>query len=283
MKNLRANQTGRFRPRGARGAATRKGRPAGALRLLAVLLIIGAAALLPERAVWAGEFKLQTGPGTIQGYGRQVALGEVLSFLAQHNGYVVQIDQALLDVPTTFFIPVPMPAERAIQRIVHPHSLALVFNRVAGKSEPVISQIKVFDKGSQSSSYAMLSGNGTPISHASYGRYNGARSENKGRQRVQAGRAAVDAHVQPPVIFKKSSLGFTGFKFKDSLRGPDYRLNRMTMANSYADYRAERKALNTRVDHATLLAAQRKVEQEKAKYRSGRTASLRQTINDSIK
>ncbi len=280
MNNFQNKPHGQSRPRGRRIAAIRKFRSAGRLRWLTALLIIGAFIFFPERPAWGGEFNVETGPGGIKGYARQVSLGEILGYLADQNDYVVQIDQALLNAPATFYIPMPIPAEKAIQRIVHPHSLALVFSRVPGKDDPVISQIKVFDQGSHSASYALLSGSDLQRTYASPARYGAVRSGTIGRG-VQAGRDGVDKHVRRPVIITKNSMGFTGFKFKNPQRGPDYRPDTITMAQAYADFRAESNALNERADHGTLHSAQTKVEQGKVQYRNTRTLSLQQTISDS--
>jgi hypothetical protein len=281
MNNMQNKPHGQPRPQGRRIAAIRKFRSASSLHWLTALLIIGAIIFFPERPAWGGEFNVETGPDGIKGYARQISLGEILGYLADRNGYVVQIDQALLNAPATFNIPMPIPAERAIQRIVHPHSIALVFTRVPGKDEPVISQIKVFDKGSHSASYALLSGSGPQATYASPARYGTVRSDAIAGRGVLSGRDAVDKHVQRPVIITKNSMGFTGFKFKDPQRGPDYRPDTITMAQAYADFRAESNALNERVDYGTLHSAQQKVAQEKVQYRNTRTLSLQQTISDS--
>lgn len=280
--NIRcANQRNQHRPKSLTIARSRKLRPVNTIQWMVFLLVVSVFILTLQQPAWGGEFKLESSPRGIRGYAQQVALEEVLSHLAQTSGYVVQIDQALLKAPTTFYFPMPLPAERAIQRIVHPHSLALVFTRMPGKEEPVISQIKVFDKGTQSASYAMLSPNGDHTDHSSYARSGATRPGSSGGGGVSAGRSAVDKFVRPPVTITKSAMGFTGFKFKDHRRGPDYRPGTMAMAKAYAKYREERNALLEHTESSQLNSAKLKAEQQKNQYRASRNSSLQQTINDS--
>ncbi len=260
---------------------TRTLQSGGSMRALMALLMISAFILLSQPSAWGSEFNLDAGPGGIKGFAQQVPLEKILSYLADQNGYVVQIDQALLNTPTTFYFPVAIPPERAIQRIVHPHSLALVFGRVPGKDEPVINQIKVFSKGRRSASYTVLSGNGASTVHDAYLRPGTVRSGVVGGAGVRAGREAVSKYVKPPVIITKSAMGFTGFKYKDSRRGPDYRPDNIAMAQAFANYRTEREGLLKRSGGDQLISAKQATEAKKNEYRKSRTVSLQKTINDS--
>jgi hypothetical protein len=272
---------------GCRPLRSRRSRFAGNLRnacgltWISLLFIIGALLLFPERPAWGGEFNLESGPDGIRGYAKHASLEEVLGYLAHRDGYMVQIDQDLLNAPTTFSIPAAIPAERAIQRIVHPHSLALVFRRPAGSQRPVISQIKVFNKGSRSASFALLTGDRSGAVYASYSRQGSIRAGTAGGGRVRSGREAFEKHVQPPAVITKSSMGFTGFKIRENRAGPDYRPTPAAMAQAYTNYRAERNALDARTQVAKFNSAKQKIEQEKVHYQSGRTPALQKTINDS--
>jgi hypothetical protein len=282
MKSRSTRQHG-FRPVSSRESwFSRNLRHAGNLKRLSLLIIIGVFLLFPERPAWGGEFNLQSGPEGIRGYAKHATLEEVLDYLAHCNGYVIQVDQDLLDAPTTFSIPAAIPAERAIQRIVHPHSLALVFRRPTGSQKPVIRQIKVFNKGTRSASFALLSGDGSQAVYASYARRGGIRPGMVGGRRVRSGRQAFQKHVRPPVVITKSSMGFTGFNTRNNRAGPDYRPTPAAMAQAYTNYRTERNALNARTQVAKLNSAKQEIEQEKTHYRSGRTPALQKTINDSI-
>jgi hypothetical protein len=281
MKSRSTRQHG-FRPVSSRESwFSRNLRHAGNLKRLSLLIIIGVFLLFPERPAWGGEFNLQSGPEGIRGYAKHATLEEVLDYLAHCNGYVIQVDQDLLDAPTTFSIPAAIPAERAIQRIVHPHSLALVFRRPAGSQKPVIRQIKVFNKGTRSASFALLSGDRPQAVYASYSRQGAVRSGMSGRGRVRSGSEAFKKHVRPPVVITKSSMGFAGYKIGKNHAGPDYRPTPAAMAQAYTNYRAERNALNERTKVAKLNTAKQEIEQKKVNYRSGRTPALQKTINES--
>jgi hypothetical protein len=256
-------------------------RIAGNLTWFSLLIIIGALIFFPERPAWGGEFNLESSPDGIRGHARHASLEEVLNYLACRNGYMIQIDRELLDAPTTFSIPATIPAERAIQRIVHPHSLALVFTRQAGAQRPVISQIKVFNKGSRSASFALLSSDGPQAVSASYARRGAIRSGMAGGRQVRSGREAFQKHVRPPVVIRKNSMGFTGFKIRENRSGPDYRPSQRAMTQAYTNYRTERNALNMRTQVVKLNSAKQEIEQKKVHYRSGRTPALQETINNS--
>lgn len=281
MNNRSIEHRGRNQVRSRDRWFTSKLRNVGSLPWLALLIIIGAFVFFPERPAWGGEFSLESSPNGIKGYAKHATLEEVLDYLAYRNGYVVQIDQDLLDAPTTFSIPVTIPAEQAIQRIVHPHSLALVFRRSAGAQRPAVSQIKVFNKGSRSASFALLSSDGPQAVNASYSRQGAIRTGMAGDGRVRSGREAFNKHVRPPVVITKSSMGFTGFKTRKNHAGPDYRPTPTAMAQAYTNYRAERNALNERTKVAKLNSAKQEIEQKKVHYRSGRTPALQKTINAS--
>jgi hypothetical protein len=281
MKNRSTEQRGTSQVQG-RGRWFRLNfRNAGCLTRLSLLIIVCAFIFFPERPAWGGEFNLESGPNGIKGYAKHASLEEVLNYLACRNGYMIQIDQDLLDAPTTFSIPETIPAERAIQRIIHPYSLALVFTRQAGAQRPVISQIKVFNKGNRSASFALISGDGPQAVYASYARQGAFRSGMAGGRQVRSGREAFQKHVRPPVVITKSAMGFTGFKIRENRSGPDYRPTTRAMAQAYTNYRTERNALNKRTQVAKLNSAKQEIEQTKARYRSGRTPALQETINNS--
>jgi hypothetical protein len=243
-----------------------------ALVFIGVLLLVG----LPAHA---NDFFLETGSNWIKGRAQEARLADVLGNLAERSGYSIYIDKKLADVPVTFEIPVALEAEKAIRRIVHPYSYALVFTRVPGSGIIRVQQIKVFSEGSQSAQYILLAGKGTaPVTAASYARGNYSDSRRITKGHVQAGAAAAQRQIRPAIEITKSSLGFTGYRFRDSKRGPDYRPTARTMAKAYAQYRQEREALQDRSDSAVLLNSHKKAEQKKSAYRSQRTETIQQTL-----
>lgn len=270
----------RSRPEDAR-AAGRSPKPVSHIFLhrLSALVIMGVILLtgLPARA---HDFNLETGSGWIKGYAKQAPLGAILSQLAQRNGCKVYIDEKLAAVPVTFDIPAAFDAERAIRRIVHPFSYALVFSRLPQTGDLRIDQVKVFSEGSGSNKYMQLTGDGgAPVVSSSYTR--GYDRTSAMSSKVLAGKAAVDRHVKPMVKITKSSMGFTGYSFGDHRRGPNYNPDISMMAKSYADHRKDRESLENRSSSALLLDGHRKAELEKMKVRSQRTASIQKTLEAS--
>lgn len=268
----------RSRPEDTR-AAGRHSRPGSraflhrisALVFMGVILLTG----LPARA---HDFYLEAGNGWIKGYAKQARLGDILAQLAQRNGYKVYIDQKLAAVPVTFDIPVAFDAERAIRRIVHPFSYALVFSRIPQTGDLRIDQVKVFSESSWSSNYMLLTGDGSaPVISSSYARGYGVTGALSSK--VRPGKSAVDHYVKPMVEITKSSMGFAGYSFRDSRRGPDYNPDVSMMAKSYTGYRKERQTIEDRGAKAVLLDAHRKSDKAKMKFRSRRTASIQQTLN----
>ncbi len=270
----------RSRPEDARSAG-RSPKPVSHIFLhrISALVIMGVILLtgMPARA---HDFYLETGSGWIKGYAKQAPLGAILSQLAQRCGYKVYIDEMLAAVPVTFDIPAAFDAERAIRRIVHPFSYALVFSRQPETGDLRIDQVKVFSKSSRSTNYMLLTGNGSaPVVTSSHARGYGRTNAPGGK--VQAGKAAADQHVKPMVEIKKSSMGFTGYSFGDHRRGPNYNPDISMMAKSYSEYRKDRESLENRSSDAILLDGHRHAELEKMKLRSQRTDSIRKTLNAS--
>jgi hypothetical protein len=243
-----------------------------ALVFMGVILLIG----VPARA---HDYILETGHNWIKGQAHEARLGDILGNLAERCGYTIYLDEKLVSVPVTFDIPVKLEAEKAIRRIVHPFSYALVFARVPGKPGIRIEQVKVYSQGSQSAHYVLMSGNGSGFTaKSSYARGGAGGSGRALSSGVHAGMAAAQRNVRPPLEITKSSLGFTGYRFHNSKKGPDYRPDTMSLAKSYSEYRQERKAYQQRVDSTVLLSGKRNAEKGKSRFRAQRTESIQQTL-----
>lgn len=247
---------------------------------LTILFLLICILLYPERAAWGNDMHIQLDNNRIKGYAHQVSLGAILSELAHQGGYTVYVDRKLFNAPTSFTIPMYVPAERAIQRIVHPHSIALIFTRIPDQSTVRVSHIKVFSKGSQSASYAQLNGSDTGSTHVTYARGGYSRNDASLSNGIQAGPGTVRNHVKAPVIITENSMGFTGFKFKDKGRGPDYRPDTIALAKAYLQYREDRKAYTINSETSELADAKATAESAKSSYRTHRSDSIEQTITD---
>lgn len=115
-----------------------------AIQWLSAILLIAAVVLFPERPAWGGGVEIESGPAGIKGVAHQAKLSEVLEILAYETGYAVYLDKALSQTKVSFNIPHTVPAERAIQIMVHPHSHALVYARTSDPLRLQIDQIKVY-------------------------------------------------------------------------------------------------------------------------------------------
>lgn len=266
-------------------AACREPRPAimtlGTIWLwLAALVFVGV--MLPGGPALADDFFIDTNGHKISGRARNALMGDVLGNLAERCGYKVHVDEKLFSVPVTFEIPVALDAEKAIRRIVHPHSYALIFGRVPGRKSIRIEQVKVFSEGSQSASYVLVTGSGgVSRARASYALGGGNGGSGRVSSSVAAGKAALSRHVRPPVEITTNSLGFTGYRYSDRRRGPDYRPEPADLAKAYASYRSKRGSLLRRTDSAGLQSARRVSLAKKSRYRTQRTRSIEQTLNES--
>lgn len=226
---------------------------------------------------WSAEFSLQVRDDRIQGYAHQARLEAVLGELAAQTGYTIFIDQSLVDTEVSFDIPTALNAEKAIKRIVQPHSHALVFARVPGQPDIRIEQIKVFSEGHQAAGYVTVtSGNGAGKVQPSYGRSDSTiRASNAAsHSAVHAGAEGVRTQVRPPVEFTTNSMGFTGFNFRPRAKGPDYRPNTLTMAKAYARYRTDRQQSEQRSQSNLLRTFHQQELKAQNQYQQQRTRSV---------
>ena len=92
------------------------------LQWLSVILLVAAVVLFPEKPAWGSEMDIEVRPNGIQGHAHQIELSEVLEVLADEGGYIIYLDEELVKTLVTFNIPDAIPVEKAIQKIVHPHS-----------------------------------------------------------------------------------------------------------------------------------------------------------------
>lgn len=231
-------------------------------------------------SAWSAEISLQADNDRIKGFAHQARLGDVLGQLAEQTGYTMFLDATLLDTEVSFDIPTALPAEKAIKRIVHPHSHALVFARVPGQANIRIEQVKVFSEGNQATSYVTFtSGNGAVDVQPSYGRGDTpVRAANAASHSgVHAGPEGVRTHVRPPVEFTTNSMGFTGFKIRPRGKGVDYRPSTLTMAKAYARYRTERQRSEQRSQNNLLQAFHQQELKDQSQYQQQRTQSAQQS------
>jgi hypothetical protein len=234
---------------------------------------------------WGAEISLQVRDDRIQGYAHQARLEAVLGELAAQTGFTIFIDESLVDTEVNFDIPTALTAEKAIKRIVQPHSYALVFTRVPGQADIRIEQIKVFNEGNQAAGFVTVtSGNGAVEVQPSYGRGDTPErlANAASHSVVHAGPEGVRTHVRPPVEFSTNSMGFTGFNFRSRGKGPDYRPSTLTMAKAYAQYRTERQRSEQRSQSNLLRTFHQQELKVQNQYQQQRTQSVQQNTTQTI-
>ncbi|MCP4746402.1 MAG: hypothetical protein GY874_09720 [Desulfobacteraceae bacterium] len=265
-------------------AACRSAKPvsANAIQWIPALVVVGVLLLFGMTAQ-ASDFLLETGDNWIKGQGLNVNLGDVLTHLAQRTGFTIYMDEKLAQATVSFDICAPLDSEKAIRQIVKPHNYAMVFARVPGKKDIQIQQVKVFEKSNTPSSYIVLTGSSAaPRSSASYARETSSASGGKSKLGATiAGPAAARKIIKPPVQITKSSLGFTGFRYKSKYPAPDYRPSSTAMAKSYSKYRQEGIALKARSENNKFYNGRISAERNKNWYRFQRTALIQETIKES--
>lgn len=110
---------------------------------LSVLIFAVAVILFPERPAWGADADIHVGPEGIRGFAHQAELGEVMELLADEGGFAIYLDETLVRTRVTFNIPNAIPAQRAIEIIVQPHSSAVVFTDAPERTLQ-IHQIRIF-------------------------------------------------------------------------------------------------------------------------------------------
>lgn len=249
------------------------------IRLTLVLFVIAWSA-----PAFAGQCEIQTGPGWMKGKADAAPLGQVLAQAAEKGGYAIYLDEKLEKIPVTFTIEEKLVPEKAVRRIVHPHSYAVVFSSETEDSASSILEVWVFRKGEQHTArYAVLTpgaetassgmsrgaGAGTAKGLSEEGHTSGAGRSLKGKDMVRR-----DLQVT------KSPFGTPVMKSGDRSKGPDYRPNAYEMRKSYLRYKQAKLQKERRMTEAAYRHTRQKHEQDKESYRSRRNQELRQSIKD---
>ncbi len=119
-------------------------RPSHAVQWISIIMLIAIVILFPERPAWGNDVSIEADSAGIRGVANEAKLGDVLEVLADETGYTIYIDNEAADTRVSFNIPNHIPAERAIQIILHPLSHALVYAKTSDPLRIRIDQIQVF-------------------------------------------------------------------------------------------------------------------------------------------
>lgn len=239
------------------------------------VLILGACALAS-----AGSVRIETDSKWITGKAENAPLGQVLEIVAEKIGCDVYIDAPLADVPTSFTIEKKLTPEEAIQRMVRPHSYAMVFGEGGGEREPRILEVWVFRKGQQhSASYLPLKVQATR-SQASEGGGAGDFSSSPSLETPGKASGSIQGSdlVRRDLHVERSAFGTPAVQKKNDKGGPDYRPNPYQMQLAYMKYQWVKHREERRMAEVSLRQARANAQKNREIYLSERNQELKDEI-----
>ncbi len=241
------------------------------LRFAVVVLI-----LFYNLPAFSGQFEIQTGPGWIKAKADGVPLGQVLSQVAGKTGYKVYIDEELEKAPVTFSFQNNLPPEKAIKRMVRPHSYAMVFGSDTKDNTPNILEVWIFRKGHQlKTRYVAV----TPASAGSVSADSGSASDGSAGLSDSPQAFRGKDYVRRDLYVKRNAYGAPVFTERDPKRGPDYRPSVSEMQRAYWRSQAEKRQREKRVSDGLLKQRRKDFEQKKKEHRAQRNEEIRQYIS----
>jgi hypothetical protein len=242
---------------------------------LALALLILSCSLPPA---FCGQCEIQTGPGGIKAKADQVPLGKVLTQVAEKAGYNIYIDEKLQQVPVTFSFQENLPPEKAIKRMVRPHSYAMVFGSDTEDKSPNILEVWIFRKGHQLNAryVAVTSGEAGQAVSADSGSASGGSAMTSGGE----GSFRGQDYVRRDLYVKKNAYGAPVLTGRDPKRGPDYRPTVSEMQRAYWKHRAEKMRQEKRISDGFLQQGRKDTDQKKREYRAKRAEEIRKNIAD---
>jgi hypothetical protein len=245
------------------------------LNVFVCLLILGTFALAS-----ASSLKIEANSDWIKGSAEAAPLGQVLERLAEEIGCDIYIDAPLLEAPVSFTIKERLTPEKAIQRIVRPHSYAMVFAPGGKADESRILEVWIFREGEQhNTSYVPLKRDDSPsASSSSIGPTDSdsvaSPNTQTGSSRAVQGKDLVrrDLHVG------KSAFGTPVVKGRDSGTGPDYRPSAHQMRLAYERFQLAKHREERRLAEMSIRQAQANAERNRQAYLSKRNEELKNRI-----
>jgi hypothetical protein len=245
------------------------------LTALVSLMILGTYGLAS-----ASSITIEADSDWIKGSANAAALGQVLEQLAERVGCDVYIDTPLLEAPVSFTIKENLTPEKAIQRIVRPHSYAMVFGTEGTGNEPRILEVWVFRKGEQhNASYVPLKRDDSASDSSSSPMLTGSDSmtppdTQTGVSRAVEGKDLVrrDLHVG------KSAFGTPVAKGREKRTGPDYRPSAHQMRLAYERYRLAKHREERRLAEMSIRQARANAERDRQVTLAKRNEELKDQI-----
>lgn len=247
-----------------------------------ILIILGSS--LPAIS---GQCKIEVGHGWIKGKADNFPLGDVLSQVAEKTGYAIYIAENLKKFPVTFHINKKLKPEKAIQRMIHPHSYAFVFSKGVNGNEFNILELQVFNRGMQSNTrYVALHGETSIIENRL------ARNKNRNNFKsfsssTNAGTTAYEGRtikgknlLKQDFEVKKNIFGGPVVNFRDSSKGPDYRPNAREMRLAHEQYQRNKKQALIKTFRLSRYQARADHTEQQRQYRQQRFQVLNKNIQN---
>ena len=227
----------------------------------------------------AGQLKIETGPGWMKGNADAVSLEEVLSQVAGKTGCDIFIDEEIADAKTSFRIDENLSLDRAIRRMVRPHSYAVVFGGDEKGSKFAILEVWVFRKGAErTASYVSLRGADHSAS-SSVGAGSTGAGSSSAASASGAGRTIEGKNIlRRDFTVTKSPFGTPVIKYRDKSKSPDYRPNSLEMKQAYQRYQQEKAEAIRRRNQSAARQARRAFEQDMERRRAERNEEIRKQI-----
>lgn len=244
------------------------------LKIFIILLILGLC--VPASA---GELKIEAGSGWMKGSAEAVPLEQVLSQVAGKTGCDIFIDEKIAAAKASFRIDEKLSLDRAIRRMVRPHSYAVVFGGDEKDGEFAILEVWVFRKGAErTASYVSLKGSDYSTS-SSVGAGSTGTGSSSAASASDAGRTIEGKNIlRRDLVVTKSPFGTPVIKYRDKSKGPDYRPNAYEMKQAYQRYQQEKREMTKRRSESAARQARRASEQDMERYRAKRNEEIRKQI-----
>jgi hypothetical protein len=246
------------------------------LKAFTCLVVLGTLALANASSV-----EIEADANSIKGSADSAPLGQVLGRLAQEIGCDVYIDAPLLEAPVSFTIREKLSPEKAIQRMVRPHSYAMVFGTEDKAAEPRILEVWVFRKGAQHmANYVPLKREQTPAEETPHGASGGDLSDAAPVSTLTAAGRTITGEdlVRRGLYVERSALGTPVVKGRDPGKGPDYRPSPYQLRQAYERFRLAKHRAHQRMAETSIRQARLNTERNRQISHTQRNEELKNQI-----
>ncbi|NIQ37113.1 MAG: hypothetical protein GTN81_00760 [Proteobacteria bacterium] len=242
---------------------------------LVFLFILGTCAM-----TIASSLSIEADTDSITGSADGAPMGEVLKILTERMGWEIYVDSELLDTPVSFNIEEKLEPEKAIQRMVNPHSYAMVFDTDGRDGKPRIQKIWIFRQGAQHLAHyiPLITEDPDFVTSPAAG---------EDRSRSAAPLSALTAPdqkteakglVRRDLRVERSAFGTPVVRARDGDKGPNYRPSVNEMRLAYERYRLARHREERRMAEIESQEARANYEKARQAYFSSRNQALKNQI-----